>query len=209
AELFGAYRAIILDDIEAEFFTQEQLNLIDRFVGTRGGTLLMMGGQESFQPGGWNNTPVGSILPVYLDRIGKGGPALGATFNLTREGWLEPWVRLKAKQEEEDNRLAFMPEFFSVNQVQAIKPGASVFATVTDNQQRQHPALAVQRYGNGRTAALMIADLWRWGFKDDMLHADMDKMWRQMMRWMVVDVPDRIHIETTHDTEGANPVTRF
>ncbi len=208
-ELFGAYRAIILDDIEAEFFTREQLNLIDRFVGTRGGTLLMMGGQESFQPGGWNNTPVGSILPIYLDRIGGGGPALGAVFNLSREGWLEPWVRLRAKQDAEENRLAYMPEFFAVNRVQAIKPGASVFATVTDREQRQHPALVTQRYGEGRTASLMIADLWRWGMKDAELRADMEKMWRQMMRWLVVDVDDRIEIETRTETEGANPVTRF
>lgn len=208
-ELFGSYRAIILDDVEAEFFTQEQLNLIDRFVGTRGGTLMMMGGQESFQPGGWNNTPVGSILPIYLDRLGRGGPALSAVFNLSREGWLEPWVRLRTKQDDEEKRLAYMPEFFSVNQVQAIKPGASVFATVTDAEQRQHPALVVQRYGEGRTAALMVADMWRWGMKDAELREDMDKMWRQMMRWLVVDVTDRIDIETRTETEGANPVTRF
>jgi uncharacterized membrane protein len=209
AALFGAYRAIILDDVEADFFTREQLNLIDRFVSARGGSLLMMGGQESFQPGGWNNTPVGGILPVYLDRIGRGGPALGATFNLTREGWLEPWVRLQAKQEEEEKRLAFMPEFHAINQIQAIKPGASVLATVTDSEQRQHPALAVQRYGGGRTAAFMVADVWRWGMKDDLVRADMEKMWRQMMRWLVVDVPDRVQIESVSDTEGANPVTRF
>lgn len=208
-ELFGAYRAIILDDIEAAFFTREQLNLIDRFVGTRGGTLLMMGGQESFQPGGWNNTPVGGILPVYLDRVGTGAPAIGATFNLSREGWLEPWVRLRAKQEEEEKRLAYMPEFFAINQIQAIKPGASVFATVTDREQRQHPALVVQRYGAGRTAALTIADMWRWGMKDDLVRADMEKMWRQLMRWLVVDVPDRVQIETRAETEGANPVSRF
>ncbi|MCB1233114.1 MAG: hypothetical protein KDN19_22920, partial [Verrucomicrobiae bacterium] len=207
-DLFGAYRAIILDDVESEFFTREQLNLIDRFVGTRGGTLLMMGGQESFQPGNWNNTPVGSILPVYLDRIGKGGPALGAVFNLSREGWLEPWVRLRTKQDDEETRLAYMPEFFSVNQVQAIKPGASVLATVTDSEKRQHPALVVQRYGEGRTSALMVADLWRWGMKDAELREDMEKMWRQMMRWLVVDVADRINIETRTETEGANPVTR-
>lgn len=208
-ELFGKYRAIILDDIEAEFFTQEQLSLIDRFVGTRGGTLLMLGGQECFQPGGWNNTPVGRILPVYLDRIGRGGPALGATFNLTREGWLEPWVRLKADQDEEENRLIAMPEFYAINQVQAIKPGASVFATVTDRDQRQFPALAVQRYGEGRTAALMIADLWRWGMNDADQRQEMEKMWRQMMRWLVVDVDDRIEIESRTEVDGANPVTHF
>lgn len=208
-ELFGAYRAIVLDDVESEFFTREQLNLIDRFVGTRGGTLLMMGGQESFQPGGWNNTPVGSILPIYLDRVGGGGPAMGAVFNLSREGWLEPWVRLRAKQDNEESRLIDMPEFFAVNRIQAIKPGASVFATVTDREQRQHPALVTQRYGEGRTAALTIADMWRWGMKDAGVREDMEKMWRQMMRWLVVDVDDRIEIESSTETEGANPVTRL
>ena len=208
-ELFGRYRAIILDDVEAEFFTQEQLNLIDRFVGTRGGTLLMLGGQECFQPGGWNHTPVGRILPVYLDRIGRGGPALEATFNFTREGWLEPWVRLRADQEEEEKRLAYLPQFYAINQVQAIKPGASVFATVTDREQRQYPALAVQRYGEGRTAALMIADLWRWGMNDPEQRQDMEKFWRQMMRWLVVDVSDRIDVESRTEVEGANPVTHF
>lgn len=208
-ELFGVYQAIVLDDVEADFFTQEQMNLIDRFVGARGGALLMMGGQESFQPGGWHNTPVGGILPVYLDRLGRGGPALGAAFNLSREGWLEPWVRLRANQDEEEIRMAHMPEFFAINQVQAIKPGASVFATVTDFDQRQHPAMVSQRYGEGRTAALMVADLWRWGMKDAEQRADMDKLWRQMMRWLVVDVGERVEVDARTETEGANPVTRF
>ena len=56
-ELFANYRAIILDDVESEFFTVEQQNLLDRFVATRGGTVVMLGGQESFQQGKWNDTP--------------------------------------------------------------------------------------------------------------------------------------------------------
>lgn len=209
AELFGEYRAIILDDVEAGFFTREQLNLIDRFVGARGGAVMMLGGQECFHQGKWNNTPVGNMLPVYLDRIGRGGPALEATFNLSREGWLEPWVRLRARQEDEETRLAAMPQFFSVNQAQAIKPGASVFATVTDSERRQFPALVTQRYGEGRTGAILIADLWRWGQKDADHQADLAKAWRQMLRWMVADVPDRIEVTTREESDGANPVVRL
>ncbi|NNE91669.1 MAG: hypothetical protein HKN23_08480 [Verrucomicrobiales bacterium] len=202
-ELFANYRAIILDDVESDFFTAEQLNLLDRFVGTRGGTLLMLGGGESFQQGKWNNTPVGRLLPVYLDRISRGAPAHEATFNLTREGWLEPWVRLRSKQEEEDTRLAYMPEFYIVNKIQAIKPGASVFATATDSQQRQIPVLSVQRYGEGNTGALAIGDMWRWGMKDSELRDDLEKFWRQLIRWSVVDVRDRIEVELTRNTDGA------
>jgi hypothetical protein len=58
-ELFTRYRAIVIDDLEADFFTAEQQQLIEQFVSMRGGTVVMLGGQESFQEGGWDNTPSG------------------------------------------------------------------------------------------------------------------------------------------------------
>ena len=60
------YDALLLDDIEAEFFTQDQLSLIDDFVSRRGGGLLMLGGAESFAAGGYRRTPVADALPVYV-----------------------------------------------------------------------------------------------------------------------------------------------
>ena len=52
-----------------------------------------------------------------------------------------------------------------LNKVRGLKPGASVIATVTDGKE-QHPALAVHRFGHGRTGAIMLGDIWHWGFKD-------------------------------------------
>ncbi len=207
-DLFAAYRTIIIDDLEAEFFTQEQQNLIDQFVAMRGGTVVMLGGQESFQQGGWDNTPVGRLLPVYLDQIGKGAPALDATYNLTREGSLEDWMRLRAGQEEEDIRLAYMPPFFAVNQISAIKPGASILATVTDSEQRVLPALITQRYGEGKSGARAVGDIWRWAMKDAEQQAEVGKMWRQLLRWSVTDVPARVEVEKEESTEGAIPMTK-
>jgi hypothetical protein len=208
-ELFTNFRAIIIDDIEADFFTQEQQNLIDRFVAMRGGTVMMLGGQESFQQGKWDNTPVGRLLPVYLDQIATGGPALNATYNLTREGWLEDWMRLRNGQEEEEIRLAYMMPFYSVNQISAIKPGASILATVTDSEQRLIPALVTQRYGEGKSAALMIGDIWRWAMKDNEQQEEVGKMWRQLLRWTVTDVPTRVEITKEELSEGAIPLTRL
>lgn len=208
-DLFSHFRAIIIDDIEAEFFTQEQQNLIDRFVAMRGGTVLMLGGQESFQQGKWNNTPVGRLLPVYLDQIAAGGPALNATYNLTREGWLEDWMRLRTSQEKEEIRLAYMMPFYSVNQISAIKPGASILATVTDSEERVLPALVTQRYGEGKSAALMIGDIWRWAMKDKEQQEEVGKMWRQLLRWTVTDVPTRVEITKEERNEGAIPLTRL
>jgi uncharacterized membrane protein len=190
-DFFAEFRAIILDDIEAQFFTQEQMNLIERFVSERGGALLMLGGQESFRDGGYDNTPIGRMLPVYLDQAAS-GPAIGdARFNLTREGWLESWMRLRADREEDEKRLTSMAAFHSVNAAFSIKPGASILATVSDAQ-NSHPAVVVQRFGEGRVGGMLIGDLWRWGLHDEDSHKDMDRLWRQLMRWLVVDVADAV-----------------
>ena len=62
------YHAIVLDDIEAGFFTADQLTLLRNFVSQRGGGLLMLGGPDSFASGKYDRTPVGELLPVYLNR---------------------------------------------------------------------------------------------------------------------------------------------
>jgi uncharacterized membrane protein len=201
-ELMGEYRAIILDDIEAAFFTQEQMNLMERFVSERGGALLMLGGQESYQQGGYDHTPVGRMLPVYLDRVSPSPAIENGRFDLTREGWLEPWTRVRAGREEDEKRLAEMPGFFSVNQTFSIKPGASVLATIKAGEEATtYPALAAQRFGEGRVASVMIGDLWRWGMRDEDARKDLDKAWRQLMRWLVVDVPDKIQFTALPDAE--------
>jgi uncharacterized membrane protein len=191
--LLGDYRAIVLDDLEAEFFTQEQMRLMERFVSERGGALMMLGGQESFHAGGYEHTPVGRMLPVYLDRVSRVPPLQNARMDMTREGWLEPWMRLRPSQEEDERRLASMPGFHSVNPIFSIKPGASVLATVS-TQDATFPALAAQRFGEGRVLALMVGDLWRWGMSDPEAMKDQERFWRQLMRWLVVDVPDRVQV---------------
>ncbi|MDF1816250.1 MAG: glutamine amidotransferase [Verrucomicrobiales bacterium] len=207
--LFANYRAIIFDDAESDFLSAEQQALVENFVSKRGGTLLMLGGQESFKSGGWDNTPVARVLPVYVDRLERGGPSRNATFNLSREGWLEPWMRLRDNQDEETGRLAYMPEFFSINRVPAIKPGASLLATITDSERRQLPAVVVQRYGEGRSGAVTVGDFWRWGMKDELLQKDLAKMWRQLIRWAVSETPGRLTQEIQHVTEGTLPLTQI
>ena len=115
--LYSNYRAIIFDDLESEALSASQQNLIENFVSKRGGTVIMLGGQESYSGGDWVNTPISRLLPVYMDRLDTEGAAQFATFNLSREGWLEPWMRLRDSQDEETSRLAYMPEFFSINRI--------------------------------------------------------------------------------------------
>lgn len=188
------YHAIILDDLESEFFTQDQMSLVQRFVSDRGGGFLMLGGQESFNQGKYDNTPIGSMLPVYLDGHTEVDAASNLHLALTREGWLQPWVRLRASEGDEKERFASMPALQVMNHTRAVKPGANVLATVKDDSGQDYPALVVQKFGYGRTAALTIGDFWRWGFNDEKMMEDLQKSWRQTLRWLVADVPDRVEV---------------
>ena len=210
SEEFFQFHAVILDDIEASFFTQDQLSLLQQFVSRRGGGLLMLGGNHSFGEGGYQRTAVGEMLPVYLDR---GDPsAMRAQYRLllSREGCLQPWVRLRTTEQDESRRLAAMPEFKSLNSVQSIKPGASVLAQVTGADGRNIPALVVQPFGRGRTASLMIGDLWRWNMRrDDPTQSDLEKSWRQTARWQVSDVPGRVDVESRRTSTGSSPAVQI
>jgi uncharacterized membrane protein len=202
-ELFR-YHAVILDDIEAGFFSHDQMDLLQRFVAERGGGFLMLGGKESFQQGNFHRTPIGRILPVHLDRLPDAESIARIRLNLTREGWLQPWARLRDNEQDEQQRLSKMPAFEVLNRVRAIKAGARVVATAGDGQTQQFPALVVQRFGNGRAAALTIGDMWRWGMKQPKMRDDMNTFWRQTLRWLVADVPSRIAFQVAHKRDRAN-----
>ncbi|MBW8039931.1 MAG: hypothetical protein FVQ85_08035 [Planctomycetes bacterium] len=202
-ELFG-YHAVILDDVEAEFFTADQMDLLRNFVAVRGGGFLMLGGKESFQKGNFQRTPIGRILPVHLDRLPKEPLAAQIRMDLTRQGWLQPWARLRDNEQAEQQRLSNMPDFRVFNRVRAVKAGATVVATIGNEQTELFPALVVQRFGKGRTAALTVGDIWRWGLKKSEMNDDMGKFWRQTLRWLVADVPERISLLTALKSDQPN-----
>jgi len=195
ADVLYAYHAIILDDLESDFFTQDQLGLIRNFVSQRGGGLLMLGGPDSLADGKYDRNPVGELLPVYLNRSADGPRPDSAAYQLelTREGWLQPWVRLRKTEDEERKDLATRPPFQTLSQVGAVKPGAVVLAQVRDPAGESLPALVAQSFGKGHVAALMIGDLWRWGMRRaNPAESDLERSWRQTVRWLVGDVPGRV-----------------
>lgn len=233
------YDAIIIDDLEADFFLADQMKLIYDFVSRRGGGLLMMGGQESFRQGDFDRTPIGEMLPIDLSREMK-PPSSGVRLSLTRDGWLQPWVRLRSDEGAEAERLTSMPEFLTLNSAAFVRPGAVVMAEVQDAEENRWPALIVQRFGKGRTAALCVGDFWRWRLSEGLRKlqaldlpvagADLDKesssppgtptedmadharASRQMIRWLVADVPQRMDVVVHEDPSvgtGSVKLTAF
>lgn len=204
--LFG-YHAIILDDVEASFFTQAQMLLLRQFVAERGGGLLMLGGQEMFLGGGYKDTPLGDVLPVYLQGVeaSRDSQAL-VKYRLTREGSLEPWLRLRGNEVDEKQRVAEMPDFQTWNTVSDVKPGASVLAQLTTENGQVQPGLVVQRFGKGRTGALLVGDMWRWSLRRAQENTDdLAQSWRQIARWLTTDVPREIELDVQTPASSSEP----
>jgi len=199
------YEAVILDDVEAKFFTHDQQVMLDRYVSERGGSLLMLGGRDSFRHGDWHKSPLKDALPVYLDRAVP-SQKQSVRWDFTREGWLEPWLRIRDQEAAEEERVSNMPAFQIVSSIREIKPGARVLAQFKDESGAESPALVTQKYGQGQAAAMLLGDYWRWSMqRGDITNDDAGTAWRQFMRWMVSDVPTRVDAKIEWTRLGTTP----
>ncbi len=210
-ELF-AYRGLILGSIEAGAFTGDQLRMIAEFVEKRGGGLLMLGGARAFAEGGYAGTPVGDVLPVVLERPGRAGADAVSHLKvaLTRGGEAHAVTQIAGTEAASAARWKELPTVTSVNPLQQIKPGATVLLSGTDERRRDHVVLAYQRFGRGKAIAFPVQDSWQWQMHasipvEDQTH---ENYWRQLLRWLVDGVPDRVEAHTTADrVEPGDPVT--
>ncbi|MFA6044430.1 MAG: VWA domain-containing protein [Phycisphaerales bacterium] len=62
-----AYDLVILDNVSAADVPQGFAALLASYVSDLGGGLMMVGGPDSFAPGGWRGSSIEPILPVHLD----------------------------------------------------------------------------------------------------------------------------------------------
>jgi len=210
AELFS-YDAVVFGDIEAAWFTPEQLRLTEAFVSDRGGGFLMIGGLNSFREGGYAGTPIEDVLPV---RLTGGNWAMGIVDHAfllepAEEGINHPLLRFGSTQEENTAIWSSLPELIGYNRVGGVKPGASVLAIDpgVDVLEGSNVLLAVQRYGRGRSMAFTGFSTWRWQMhlpSEDQSH---ERFWRQMIRWTALYAPGRVTVATDRSNySGHEPV---
>jgi uncharacterized membrane protein len=205
-ELFS-YRALIIGSLEAAALTGDQLRMISEFVDKRGGGLLMLGGPRSFAEGGYVGTAVADVLPVVLDRnnVQPKGTVSRINVKPTRAGMATAVTQLAATEAASMEKWNSLPVITTVNRVGAVKPGATVLLTGTDENRAEQPMLIYQRYGRGKSFAFLPQDSWMWQMHhsiavDDLTH---ENFWRQLLRWLVDGVPDQV--EPSFATERVEP----
>ena len=204
AALFG-YDALVLANIESEFFDADQLALIADFVDARGGGLLLMGA-GTFGGRGFMGSPVERLSPVDLrDRRGAPNglpPAAAHTVRLTDDGARHPIMQLGATVE--DTRVAWdaVPPLGGSVALGASKPGATVLAHVYDVDGSAHPLAAVQRVGSGRSLVFTGEATWRWKMLQSADVRTYETFWGQAARWLTAGAQDPL---TVTAEAGAQP----
>lgn len=202
-ELF-AFHGLILGSVEAAAFSADQLQMIADFVDRRGGGLLMLGGARSFAEGGYGGTPVADALPLVIDpRARASEPTTFARLKVlpTRAGQAHAVTQIAGNEDASAARWPDLPPVTTINAPLPIKPGATVLLNGTDERLRAMPALVWQPYGRGKSIAFLPQDSWEWQMHasiplEDMTH---ENFWRQMLRWLVTDVPAPVDASTTTD----------
>ena len=60
------YKSVILVNVPATELSNAQMNLLDQYVSDIGGGLVLIGGPDSYAPGGYYQTPLERTLPVEM-----------------------------------------------------------------------------------------------------------------------------------------------
>ena len=199
-ELF-TYKGIILGSIEASYFTGDQLRMIADFVSERGGGLLALGGRRALGEGGFSGTPVAEVLPVDFAITPDPKPFFNLVkVDITVPGAIHAATQIAEAESLSAKRWKTMPEVSTVNRIGRAKPGATVLLTGTPATGGDREIiLAFQRYGRGKAIVFPVQDSWRWqmgGTVEDMTH---ESYWRQLLRWLVSDVPSRVMVAAAGD----------
>jgi uncharacterized membrane protein len=183
---------IVFENFSFQFyFPWYYLENVRKYV-QEGGAFAMIGGPLSFAQGGYPETPIEDILPISLRKERNDYRPLTQRMLLTSQGQIHPITRLSADSQENQRIWDAMPELDALNVASRAKPGATVLGISSSPPEhgQKAPLLAIQRFGKGRTLALMSDYVWKWNFQ---MAGRMDsnqyylQFVRQMVRWLIRD----------------------
>jgi len=194
-QLYG-FQAIILGDIEASYFTPQQLAMLEEFVKTRGGGLLMLGGVNSFGLGKYAGTPIANMLPVQI--TANDGPYSEEQYKarVVQGIGVHPVMRLSLDPEANRVLWSQAPPLIGITPVAGVKTGA---LTLLTREQDNKPVFAVQNYGAGRVAAFTSGGSWYWRVSVPSSVEFHEKFWKQLVRWLAVGAKERLTVDTDSD----------
>ncbi len=197
-EQWSKIDVVIIGDLDSSFLTRLQQTQIEQAV-SKGAGLLMIGGQNSFGPGSYKDTPIEKALPVFVGDTRSPQEKTQFVPRLTPQGAVHPameglveWFGTGDKAGEKK-----LPALNGNVVVPQEKSGAQLILIHPDRvgpDGKPQIVLAVQRYGQGRSAAFTADTTYLWNLPLYGMGQDSpyNRFWGQLARWLAgADVKNR------------------
>ena len=199
------YEAVVMGDIGRDFFTDDQLTMLQDFVAERGGGLMVAGMLDD----AFVDSVLADVMPLTLARsdtlpgflqggIRRGAHATGELYapRLTAAGEFSPLLRLDSDDGINRRLWGELPTLQGIYVTGRAKPGATVLLEhpMLQHQNQALPVIATQRYGSGRSMTINTASTWRWQMLQPSEDESHERLWRQMLRWLAQGALERVTV---------------
>ncbi len=191
AQELRSYDVVIIGDVDADYFSPRQLQLLRGHVAGHGAGLMWIGGSDH-TPVSYENTPLAELLPMRsLSRVRRVDPGAGAlTVVPTVLAEALNVMRLGSGEEDPsggDSGRSSWPSGLApltwVQDVGGLKPSAEVLAEATQGEQGPGmPVVLRMRYGAGQSLYVATDEIWRWRYGRGDLY--LQRFWLQLIRML-------------------------
>ena len=183
----GKYDAYILGDVDSTAFRGSELADLADCVN-RGAGLMMLGGFQSFGPGGYGNTPLADVLPVGMDRLERQQPDEPMRPDVqwpgplkmqpTKIGLMHFALMLAGNRTDNEALWAKLPPLDGANKFHDLAQGAVTLADAGPDK----PLLVAHNFGAGRVLAFAGDSTWHWWMRG--FESAHKRFWRQIVLWL-------------------------
>jgi len=208
-DYLSSFDLIIFQNFKYDpFIDKKYLGNIRKYV-KNGGAFLMIGGELSFQGGGYARTPIEEILPVSFREM----PFADGVFRpvLNEEFSRHPILRLEKDRDLNAEVWKSLPPLQGVNMGLVPDKDAHVLLRHT----KEFPILVAGDFGKGRTALLATDSVWNWNFRNVGGGGSgryFQRFWNNVIDWLIAEPQTRrLQLESDKERyrEGEQALIKF
>lgn len=158
---WDSFDLYVISDVNRELFTPEMIDWVRDAVIERGAGFVMIGGNTSFDTGGWQKTAWEKIIPAAILESGRGMIWSTIFGQVPPEVRSHPVWQIDPDAAINDMIIDAHPYFMGYHRILKAKPGATVL--MQNQAADKQPLIMVQQYGRGRAMAFLSDAAGGWG----------------------------------------------